>query len=78
MGGAPAGPVAPSAHPPDGGITEGIQVSGGAGRERPASMGIPQLQGAAWQRAAAGKTKERYLQIRLKGQLSSWWMRFLW
>lgn len=55
MGGAPAGPVASSAHTPTGGITEGIQVSVGACREGPASMGIPQLQGTAWQRAAAGR-----------------------
>lgn len=50
-GGAPTGPVTSPDHAPCGGIAEGIQVSGGACWEGPASVGIPQLQSAAWQRA---------------------------
>ncbi len=66
-GGAPTGPVASPDHAPGGGITEGIQVSGGARWEGPAPVGIPQLQSAAWQRAT-GETegKIRWYEIKMK------------
>lgn len=54
-GRAPTRPVTSPDHTPCGGITKGIQVSCGACWEGPASMGIPQLQSAAWQRAAGIK-----------------------
>lgn len=57
-GRAPAGTVTPPDHAPGGGITKGIQVSGGACWEgpAPAPMGIPQLQSATWQ-GATGKIR---------------------
>lgn len=65
MGGAPAGPVASPDHAPSRGI-KGIQVSSGACREGPASVGIPQLQGTTWQRATAEvKSKKRFQIIQL-------------
>lgn len=64
MSRAPAGPVT-IACASGRGIAEGIQVSGGTCWEGPASVGIPQLQSAAWQRAT-GKIKEEMRHDRMK------------
>lgn len=64
MSRAPAGPVT-IACASGRGITEGIQVSGGTCWEGPASVGIPQLQSAAWQRATV-KIKEEMRHDKMK------------